>query len=494
MITWFGSFNTPIAEVFRDDERADVFYYMRRRPRIATDEKTGEPIFYYHLIARDVQLAFASGTADHPPQYQIGMLGLHVDLGLSDAELEEVKAACREQMAPTGGGLRRLHWRLFGLGQPASAEPKLSAITTWLDGTVKVELGVPDGPTFMLKSSTEARPSLSGTNGASFAASFGAEGAQLMFEALGGRRRPEDPPPTATALPNVTYDLKFAVRSPALEVTVIAHGSSVYQELRETTRVTESTSKGTWTYPQISELSKKLLSNRAIEIVWKDSGLPDASVGGDTEARAQIEQSLISLVTDKIVEVFFTEYQVKGLQEGDLGDDPFAHSQAGSGKPGNRLWLREYKEEFVSDISFKLTRTQNFVLRRAPNMVLGFDAGVDPAAIAARIKFLDVGNPEVQVLDVALDTNADFVNDNIANITVHARYDQADALTGGQAIQTTESFVFRTGKETFRFLTRLARDRDHRLVDLYDVTAGINYIGRSQSPPPIELRGLWGGR
>lgn len=488
MITWFGSFTTPVAEVFRDDERSDVFYYLRHRPRVAVDATTGEPIFYYHLIARDTELAFASGTQDSPAQYQIGMLGLHVDLGLSADELEVVKAACRAQMAHGGRG--RLHWRLFGLGQPAAAEPTVSAINTWLDGTARIDLAVPEGPTFQLKATTEAKPSLYGDNGASFSASFGAEGAQLLWEALGGRQRPDDPPPTATALPNVAYELRFAARSPALKVTVTAHGSAVYEELRTTTQVTESTSRGTWSYPQVAELTKKLVASRAIDIQWQDNGLPDAGTATETEARAQIEENLIALVTNKIVEIFFTEYQVKGLQEGELGDDPFLHSGAGSGKGGNRLWLREYKEEFVSDISFSLTRTQNTVIRRNPNMLLGFDPGVDPALIARRLKFLDVGNPETQVLQVEVFTNADFANDNIANVTVTLRYDQRDQLTGGAPLQHSDTFTFQTGKEVGHFLTRMARDRDHRLLDLYDVTARIHYIGRSESPPPIELTGL----
>ncbi|HVV88419.1 MAG TPA: hypothetical protein VHE35_35495 [Kofleriaceae bacterium] len=485
MITWFGSFSTPVAEVFRDDQRADVFYYLRHEPRIATDTD-GAPLFFYHLIARDVQLAYASGTADHPAQYQVGMLGLHVDLGLNDDELAVVKAACRAQMQPAGN----LHFRLFGLGRPAVSEPTVAAINTWLDGSARIDLVVPDGPTFKLSGTTEAKPSLYGDNAASFTASFGAEGAQLMYDSLGGRHQPTDPPVTVTGLPVVSYELTFAARSPALKVTVTAHGSAVYEELRNTTQVTESTSKGTWSYPQVAELTKKLVANRAIEIVWEDNGLPDATVAGDSEARQQIEENLISLVTTKIVETFFTEYQVKGLQDGDLGEDPFLHSGAGSGKPGNRLWLRDYKEEFVSDISFSLTRTQNTVIRRNPNMLLGFSAGATADQIASRVKFLDVGNPETQILDIAIYCNADFANDNIAQVQVDLDYDQADALIGGDHIKTDKSVVFTTGKEIFHFVTRLARDAEHRLIDLYDATARIIYIGRSQSPPAMELKGL----
>jgi hypothetical protein len=486
MITWFGSFTTPVAEIFRDDARADVFYYLPHRPRIATDAATGEPIFFYHLVARDAQLAFASGTHDQPPQYQIGMLGLHVDLSLSPEDLEVVKQACRAQMAANHQRFR-IHHRVFGL-TPSTAEPTISAINTWLDGTARIDLVVPDGPTFKLSSTTETKPSLYGTNGASFAATFGAEGAQLMYDGLGGRRRPGDPPPAITALPIVYYNLKFAAKSPALKVTVTAHGSAVYKELRETTRVTESTGRGTWSYPQVSELTKALVARRAIEIVWDDGGLPDSMAASDSEVRQQIEENLISLVTTKIVETFFTEYQVKGLQEGDLGDDPFLHSGAGSGKPGNKLWLREYKEEFVSDISFSLTRTQNTIIQRNPNTLLS--TAVAPELIAARVKFIDVGNPEAQVLQVAVYTNADFANDNIANVTVNVTYDQADSLIGGRSIQHTDTFTFQTGKEAYTFVTRMARDRNGRLIDLYDVTARINYIGRAQSPDPIVLTGL----
>lgn len=487
MITWYGSFTTPVAEVFRDDERADVFYFLPHRPRIATDAHTGEPIFFYHLVARDAQLAFAAGTAAAPAQYQIGLLGLHVDLSLSAEDLEIVRAACRAQMQPAAPRAR-IYRRLFGLAD-TTAEPTLSAINTWLDGTARIDLVVPEGPTFKLSSSPEVKPSLYGNNGASFSATFGAEGAQLMYEGLGGRRREGDPAPTElTALPIVYYQLQFAARSPALKVSVVAHGSAVYQELRDTTRVTESTRNGTWSYPQVSELTKQLVANRAIEITWDDGGLPGAGTAEESEVRQQIEENLISLVTTKIVETFFSEYQVKGLQEGDLGDDPFLHSGAGSGKPGNKLWLREYREEFVSDIRFTLTRTQNAVIKRNPQTLLS--SSLAPELIAERVRILDVGNPEVQVLQVPVYTNADFANDSIANITVDISYDQRDALTGGRPIQERQTYVFQTGKEAYTFVTRMARDDQDRLIDLYDVTARINYIGRAQSPDPIVLTGL----
>jgi hypothetical protein len=105
------------------------------------------------------------------------------------------------------------------------------------------------------------------------------------------------------------------------------------------------------------------------------------------------------------------------------------------------------------------------------------------------VRVVDVGSPEVRILEVPIYTNAAFKEDRIANITTTLSYKQFDHLVGAP-IEKTESFVFKTGDETFMFRARLARDAQGALIDRYDAKAQVNYIGTSQTPSPIELHDI----
>ncbi len=157
------------------------------------------------------------------------------------------------------------------------------------------------------------------------------------------------------------------------------------------------------------------------------------------------------------------------------------------GKPGSRLWLNEYREEFISDIHLSFDYRTNMTFSANPQTSLL--AALTPDEIDRHVVLLDVGNPEIQVMNVYVDTNADFDADDIANITAHVDYDAFDVATNRQ-IQKTESFVFRKPEDRFVFNVRMARNARDQLIDNYNVRGEINYRGITESPPPIELANI----
>lgn len=483
MLAYFMNFNVPGVRdvvIFRDHADAQQFYILNDRPRIAVDGRSGTPLFNFTLFSRNIEIAYASAAAGQPVENQLGALNMTVDLSVS----EEDMAAIREHLVKLLKAERTQPSAFNKLYKVATTgiEPKVGYVD-WLGGSVRLDMLEGLGTTFKRASSPETTPTLHGTNKAALWATFGTEGAQLMWGSL-------NPGGTAAAATgenpiqaNITYRLEGLARLPGIRVTVTAKGSAVYKELRKRTMVFEQVGDSRWTYPQVSELTKTLVESRVIDIRWDDHGVPAGDPAAD-QITQQLEQAVMGIITNQIVGLFFQAFEFQGLKDEDLGTT-FTHTTGG--KPGSRLWLNKFEESFEQDISFTLEKTQNFRFPAAPQTSLLPSLTDEQRERLVRV--IDVGSPEVRVMTVQVYTNADFKADKIANITATLSYRQFDTLVN-DFVEASESFVFRTGEEVFTFRTRLARDSRGRLVDLYDARAQVNYIGVSQSPPAIELKNI----
>lgn len=471
--------DVPGVAIYRDDTDAQQFYLYNDYPTLSTDTRTGLPLFNFTLFSRNLEIAYASAPAGQPVENQLGALNMTVDLSVSPSDEAKVREYLRrlleeELRSPSP------YNRLYNTS-PRSAEPLLSPMS-WLGGTVRLDLLEGLGTTFKRASSGETTPSLNGTNRAALWATFGTEGAQLLWGAL----HPSTPASGASGAvidANVTYQLEAIGRTPGVRVKVQADSSVVYAELRRRTTISEQNGDQRWTYPQVSDLTRELVDNRTIDIHWDDFGIPAADPQAD-QVKQALEQAVLGVITNQIVGAFFKTFTLQGLKDEDLGKT-FTHST--EGKPGSRLWLNEYREGFQQTLTFSMEKSQNIRFKRAPQTSLL--PALTPAQRDQLVRIVDVGSPEVRVMTVQVYTNADFKADRIANITATLNYRQFDTLVNDW-VETSDSFVFRTGEESFLFRTRLARDGQGRLIDLYDARAQVNYLGVAQSPPPIELKDI----
>ncbi len=488
MITLFNGFRVPgvpQVDIFRDHGDPNQFYVQPDRPTIATDAKTGSKLFNFTLFSRNIELAFAGVAEGQPVESQLGALNMTCDLSVSEPDMAKIRAHLTtmlkgEMAAPSG------YNTLFRV-RTTSDKPKIAYVDSWIQGSVRLDMLEGLGNTFKRSSSQSTHPTLRGTNSSSLWATFGSEGAQLLFRSL----KPANPAggggnqnTTAVLQANIVYELEGYARVPAIRVRIHADGKTVYKELRERTKVMERVGNTTWTYPQISTLVKELSDTRAIQIDWDDWGIPGSDPKAD-EIKAQLQGTVLNLITGKIVELLFKQFEMKGVQDADLGTT-FTHSLGG--KPGSRLWLNDFREEFNTTIDFTLNQTQNTKFKIYPQTSLL--TSLTPQEAESLVRVVDVGSPEVRLMTVPVTTNADFENDKIASIQVSLFYKQFDTLTGAWLETASEAMVFRTGKETFTFRTRLARDREGRLLNFYDAKATINYIATSQAPRPIELKNI----
>jgi len=469
-------------DIFRDHADPHRFYLIPDRPRIANDEKTGTPLFDFTLFSRNIDIAYASAPAGQPVESQLGALNFTVDMSIEETDMAEIRLYLSdllkaEMKVPSQYNTLFKVWT-------TRAEPMVGYVEKWTAGTVTLQMLEGLGPTFKRASSPAGHPTLVGSNSASLWATFGTEGAQLLYKSLKPDENasqssgPSDFPLQAM----IQYDITTYSRTPALRVSVTANADTVYREARSRTQVYERANGQYWTYPQVSALTKDLVDNRSIEIRWDDYGIPDSDPKAE-DIKNQLQQTVLGMITNQLVALLFKPFEIQGIKDEDLGTT-FTHSLGG--KPGSRLWLNDYQEGSHTNIGFSLDQTQNVPFQVYPQTSLL--ATLTPDQIEKAVRVVDVGSPEVRVLTVTLLTNADFVNDKIANITVSVSYRQFDTLVNDW-IEASDSFVFKTGQETFTFRTRLARDQQGRLIDVYDAKAQINYIGTTQSPPPIDIKG-----
>jgi hypothetical protein len=485
MLAYFEHLTVPGVRdvtIFRDHENAQTFHILNDRPRIAVDSKTGTPLFNFTLFSRNVEIAFASAKENQPVEMQLGALNMTVDLSVTDDDMQRIREHLtnllkQERTRPS------TYNKLYKVNTTGT-EPQVGYVD-WLNGTVRLDMLEGLGTTFKRASSPEVTPSLHGSNKATLWATFGTEGAQLLWGSLNPAPRAESGsgPQESPMQANITYKLEGLAKVPGLRVSVTANGSAVYQELRKRNMVFEQVGNSRWTYPQISELTKTLVESRAIEIKWDDRGIPPSDPDSDA-IKQQLEQAVMGVITNQIVGLFFTPFQFQGLKEEDLGTT-FTHTTGG--KPGSRLWLNKFEESFVQNISFTLEKSQNFRFPAAPQTSLLPSLTEEQRKQLVRV--VDVGSPEIRVMAIPVSANADFKADRIASIATTVSYRQFDTLVNDW-IETSEAFVFRTGEEVFTFRTRLARDSRGRLIDFYDAKAQINYIATSQSPPAIELKNI----
>lgn len=486
MLTMFSSPGrapeVPNVDIFRDHADPHKFYMIPSVPRIAVDAKTDTPLFDFTLFSRNIEIAYASTPQGQPVETQLAALNFTVDLSVDDDDYKKI----HDYLV----GLLRAEMRipsqyniLFKV-PTTKDQPQLGYVEKWTEGAVTLAIMEGLGSTFKRQSSPASHPTLTGTNAASLWATLGSEGAQLFYKALKPSEQSSSSSADAATFPlqaNINYDITTFARSPSLRVSVTASADSVYEEIRHRMTVRERANGTTWTYPQVSELTKQMVDSRAIDIQWDDYGISDSDPKAE-EIKNQLQSTVMSIITNQIVTLLFKPFEPKGVKQEDLGQT-FTHSLGG--KPGSVLWLNDYKEGSNTTLSFTLNQSQNFKFQIYPQTSLL--TSLTPDQLEKAVRVVDVGSPEVRVLTVTLLTNADFAGDRIANITVSVSYKQFDTLVNNW-VEAAESYVFRTGQETFTFRARLARDQDGRLIDKYDAKAEINYIGTAQSPPPIQIK------
>src|SRR5690554_3132217 len=88
MLMLFPTIKVPgldYIEIFPDHEKQDVFYAMRERPVIATDQE-GNLQLSFNFFSRNADIAYASSANKELVESQLGQLLFTTDLSISKEE------------------------------------------------------------------------------------------------------------------------------------------------------------------------------------------------------------------------------------------------------------------------------------------------------------------------------------------------------------------------------------------------------------------------
>jgi len=518
----------PDVEIFRDHQKNNIFYALRSTPVIARDQD-GKPALSYSFFSRNADIAYASSANKELVETQLGQLLVTVDLSLSKEEHKIATTYLKKILNQRNHKFVARYHKRFKRPIPSKIEPILTYPGTWKDGSVKLEILEGLGDTFKKSSSAEVKPSLTASNSAALYATFGVEGSQIMFDALSKGFKSKEGETEKTPLQTIVrYELKGYAHIPNLEVKVRGRSTQIYEFLQEqrntyskhiqqgkrtrTKKILGVTySKKTTTYDhkvdvdknEINSLVEQMIDRKVISIDITDYGGMDSSSEEKKEVEDNLRQSLMELIFGTIVKSFFETAFIGDKDESDDGEEGENSTTTGV-QPNSDLKLsardkrvknqdhyyyfkNDVKKTQIQDIYFHFKKNGVVDFLRYPNGSLSVQ--LTDSERKAAVRYIDVSSPEVQMLEVQVKVNADFVQDNIDSIIVNVSYNQKD-YKSGIVRQNTKSFLFETGEEVFTFRASMARNAKEELMDFYKAEAKISYKGTADAPPPIVLNNI----
>ncbi|WP_086766237.1 hypothetical protein [Streptomyces bobili] len=456
-------------DIYQDDEDPLQFWMVPQPVRLMNGPD-GEPTLTILAFARDLSLLAGIDKPLPPGQTEGGILSMTVESTVDNADQDKIAAYLRGQVLSGAMDLARpvavggqvvTEYR-----QATGGDPKL-AYPTWVDGEAQFYLPSALGPTFIMGDDAKTKPSLSGSNVASFTIALGQEGIRLFREGV----------KSGKLAAHVAYSLKFVARVPAITVTVSGDANNVYEELKEHAPIVE-TQNGVpvRTYPQVSSL--KELKNIAGSLDVQYTKFDFA--GGDDKLREQLEAFVLD-ITQSYVKNIFAQPVINGqLNKEKLGTDPMQNFKPPDAPPtgGNQLWLKEFKQTDIREFGMTFHGSLARPFSANPNAALV--AMVTKPQLEKAFTTADLNTPIFHTLQVPVRVTADFEKDPIAGIQVTLDYRQTDDRTGDvKAFSQTYDFV--KGDETYYFRTTLAKDAQGAPKDTYSYSSRLHYKAAQQS-------------
>ena len=487
MLNLFSKFTVPgvdRVEIYQDDEDERRFYMLPGKPSFALGPD-GKPMVTLIAFARDLSL-MASVSQELPSgETEGGLLTMQLELAVSEEDQKTIRGYITTTLLGGGRLLRPMMQggRVHFARARAGIEPILS-YPQWLDGTVAMSLVPEAGTTFVKATAGSEKPSLTGTNLASFNVLLGQEGVRLLRESLKNG-----------AVPGIlNYTLTFMARFPTLKLKISGNWKDVFREAKEHSTIVETKTRDGKVvqrnqYPAVSSLEEFRSSFASVKIEYDKTNLPPAA-GADaaSDPTRQFEDLVTTLadsyITNKLASPAWTSSDQLTAK---IGTDPLANLKDGEGTPvgANQLWLKDWTQTMEGEFAFELEGRVAQPMSTNPNGT--FYEIISPEEFGKHIIEADLNTPIFHVLDVPVRVTADFTTDPIAAIQVSLSYEQTDEKTG-DVKSKAGTFTFTTGTEVFYFRTTMAKKADGAPKRDYTYSSKINYKAASAPVTTPEVR------
>lgn len=518
-------------EIFRDHLDPAQFYVLRSMPKIATNQE-GDPMLNYMMIERNADIAYASSKNKEIVEAQLGQLQLTVDLGITPDEYDVISQHLTEILKQEQHNFVRFYNLLTKRNfEPEIPEPKITTQFKWKKANAKFSILEFEGDTFKKSSNREVKPSMVGSNSASFYATFGVEGSQIIYDALSKGYQEEDgeeeEEKTITPIGAIVeYNTTLMAMVPNLEIKVKGTSTEIFDYLKtQWEAFSKKYDTETRTYKRsylwgaikkeykykvrtgvsaaksdVRNMVQTMIDKKVIDVQISDFSALGAKGSEAEELTNALKNMIIDMVMNVIIPRFFenglvaTDY-LPGETEGEEGENT-GDSNLDMLSPYDKYKERSTQTYYfsesidvtkVTDISFHFRENKIIEMEANPQGTLTIQLTEEERK--SLIKHVSVADPIVQILPVNVSVNADFEEDDIYAVTVQLNYDHTDSRTGIKR-KHRKAYEYKTGSEKNTFRVTMARDENGALIDTYDAVAKIHYKGTAESPPAIEFKNI----
>lgn len=405
--------------IFSDDALFYKFYPIAAAPDIRLD-KNGHPVFLLvkYAISDEDRLANPTLPAGG------GYLNFDIQFDVPEADLKEIQ----KQLQPVVDA----QWKRLKNGTPEEqARPGVAGTTeapkvefgtpTWTGG--KVAMDAPQAKELVSARVSEAEPSLLSGNIAVFNMDLTPAGATFMQRTL------VQPSGTAIDLTpiQVSYDLKFWARLPAVRIHVKADSQKIHQYVRKVLdgRGIDYCTTYDFQHTDINEDTLKMSGAIDVQIDTGSGSLPN-------EVIEELRNYSLDLVKQMIQSSFFTSNPP--AQPADV--DPSKFSGGGTKK----YFKKDYSAaEMKIDFSLEQRSVVEWTIHPQTTLETFFH-GMTPDEIKQYVRQIDLEDDFFKNLQLTVRAFTDFADPNVADVEVQVHYEGTDE--NGQSREKNITFTF----------------------------------------------------
>lgn len=430
------------ATIYPDDGSFSTFYYIPNIPRLRYDSN-GNPVFLF------LKYRFDPTTVTDGQSLGGGYLQFDCVLDVTNdrrqAITDDLQSIVNKQA------------QAMGITTPPQVN-LAPALYTDVDGSSKVNLitfqAKPDGSGMVTSEVGFGKPSLLGSNIASFALELSQRGATLLWNAC-----QMDTLPFA-----VGYDLKFMASMPAIQMHVWMFASQMHQYVEQVTKDVDSSVWGD-TDESYTDTVREVFSKYDFSGVTVNT----FNVGGAGSADLQklandmaqqgwgiIEDQLKSAMTDK----FSPQTDNKGA-EGDF-----------------QSTFRDYLQSTTTDIDLSYTQKQTLPWPIHPQASMtGFMTTPGPNGKlpnkADLFKEISLDDDFFKLLQVRVHCDANFQDDPVYSVKIHMTYGsyaQDFLFTDSATTQTFQQYVDNNLGRKYKYWTEVNYKNSDKVLKTGEVT------------------------
>lgn len=411
--------------VYQDSDQDFVFYAIPDLPQLRYGDD-GKPVFLF-LKYRDAPGDVTAGASRGGGYVQFDTV-----LAVSEARLTQISATLQQAI--------NAKYQAAGNNTPPKVQLAPASFIDDKDTAVAIHTlqAKPDGTGMVTSVVGFGKPSLIGSNVASFSIDLTQDGAALLWQAF----------QMATLPVSVDYDIKFLAQIPALTMHIWLHAQQLHTYYEQ---INEDVDPGTCSdtdvsYTQIMQEEFSKYSVAGVDITSWPSDL-------DGENAADVE-SFKQNMTDQGWSL------LESTLKSDMTDKFTAETGADTGQASDyQNTVRSYLQSYSDDLDVMFTDNQVVKWPIHPQATLqGFLTTPGPDGKlpnkADFFKEISLDDPFFRMLQVQIHCNADFTNDPIYAVKVHVEYGSSNnpatflakdyVFTDNTTVQTFQTYIDQT--------------------------------------------------